>query len=386
MGITFNASESPTLGVEVELQVVDLESRLLVAGAPAILDKCGGDSSKGLFGKKSAGQVKPELLQSTVEINTGVCRDIGEVRRDLSEHLGRIQEACDSLGYGLVSAGTHPTAMWADQSITDEDRYWTLVDRCQWPAKRLLIFGLHVHIGIASREKAIAIFNSLTTFLPHFLSLSASSPFWAGDDTGLASARVKVFETLPTAGLPYRLLNWGEFQQLMNTLIKAGAIESIREIWWDIRPHPGFGTVELRICDGPSTLSEIVALAALMQAVVVWLGKQYDEGIGLPILRHWIVRENKWRAARWATDAQIIVDNEGNQEGLSDVISNLIDEVSSIGRELNCSAELEAAKSMLTKPLSYQRQRAIFKESGDLKMVVDGLLAELRTDQPTAVA
>ena len=215
-----------------------------------------------------------------------------------------------------------------------------LVDRCQWPARRLMIFGLHVHVGIESGEKAIAVFNSLTTYLPHLLALSASSPFFNSQDTGLTSCRVKVFESLPTAGLPYRLLNWGEFQRLMTTLVNARAIESIREVWWDVRPHPEFGTVEVRICDGLPTLDDIVAMTAMIQALVVWLGEQYDEGSYLPLQRYWIVRENKWRAARWALDADLIVDEDGRLERLSDGVERLLEALDPVAARLGSSAEI----------------------------------------------
>ena len=267
MRIRFNGSSGPTLGVEVELQIIDPETRNLVSGASAILERAG-----------DVNNLKPELIQSTIELNTDVCADVAAVRGELSTRLRELFTRCDGLGYQLASTGTHPFSRWADQDITDKERYHLLANRCQWPARRLMIFGLHVHVGIESGEKAIAIFNALTTYIPHLLALSASSPFFQGEETGLASCRVKIFESLPTAGLPYRLLNWAEFQRLMITLVGAGAIESVREIWWDIRPHPEFGTVEVRICDGLPTLNDIIAMTALIQALVVWLGDQYDQG------------------------------------------------------------------------------------------------------------
>ncbi|MCG8603807.1 glutamate--cysteine ligase, partial [bacterium] len=343
MKINFNGSPRPTLGVELELQIIDPETKNLISGAQQIMEIANGDS-----------HVKPELIQSTIELNTDVCDDIATVRMDLSERLNRLIEVCDKLGYELSCVGTHPFARWSEQEITPQDRYHMLIDRCQWPARRLMIFGLHVHVGVPSGEKAIAIFNALSTFLPHLLALSASSPFFDADETGLASTRVKIFETLPTAGLPYRLLNWAEFQRFMITLVNAKAIESIREVWWDIRPHPGFGTVELRICDGLPTLNEIVAVTAFIQALVVWLSEQYDEGAYLPVPRHWIVRENKWRAARWSVDADIITDEEGNLQSLSEAIHELLEQLTPVSKRLGSHEELMAVEKIMKAGPSYK--------------------------------
>ena len=203
MSIQFNKSDGPTLGVEVELQIVDLESRKLVPLAPELLAAANNP------------HIKTELLQSTIELNTSVCRDVKEVRNDLMDLKEVVQSICENLGCGLISSGTHPFSTWTEQLTTDEERYQQLVDRVQWPAQRLMIFGLHVHVGMDSGEKAVAVFDQLSNYIPQFLALSASSPFWQGNDTGLASVRTKVFETLPTAGLPEQLVNWGEFQAFM---------------------------------------------------------------------------------------------------------------------------------------------------------------------------
>ena len=371
MRIRFNGSPRPTLGVELELQILDPETRNLVAGAPRILEACGEDAN-----------VKPELIQSTVELNTNVCDDVPAVRRELEARVGALLAVCDRLGYGLACAGTHPFSKWGEQAITEKERYHTLVDRCQWPARRLMIFGLHVHVGVESGEKAIAVFNSLTTYLPHLLSLSASSPFFASADTGLASCRVKIFESLPTAGLPYRFRNWAEFQRLMITLVNARAIESVREIWWDIRPHPDFGTIEVRICDGLPTLDDVIAMTALVQALIVWLGDQYDQGMYLPVQRHWIVRENKWRAARWAVDADIIVDEEGRLERLSDSILGLVDTLTPTAQRLGSDGELARIGDMLRVGPSYRRQRRVHAEAGSFDAVMDALVREFRENAP----
>jgi carboxylate-amine ligase len=372
--ITFNGSPGPTLGVELELQLLDPETKNLVSGAPRILERSSDQD-----------HVKPELIESTIELNTDVCPDVATVRRDLNQRLKRLLALCDELGYEVASAGTHPFAEWSEQRVTANERYTMLVDRCQWPARRLMIFGLHVHVGVENGEKAIAVFNALSTYLPHLLALSASSPFFNGLDTGLTSCRVKLFESLPTAGLPYRLLNWGEFQRLMTTLVNARAIESIREVWWDVRPHPQFGTVEVRICDGLPTLDEVIAVTALVQALVVWLGDQYDEGMYLPLHRHWIVRENKWRAARWATGAEIIVDEEGRLERLDESLAALVETLAPVAKRLGSHDELRRIDEMLRIGPSYRRQRRLYEETGDFTEVMRALVREFRENVPVLV-
>ena len=367
MKITFNSSPGPTLGVELELQIIDPETKNLVSGAAEIIE-----------GARDEQHVKPELIQSTIELNTDICVNVADVRRDLSVRIAKLLTVCDDLGYEVACAGTHPFASWSQQEVTPKERYQMLMDRCQWPARRLMIFGLHIHVGVENGEKAIAVFNSLSTYLPHLLALSASSPFFDGHDTGLASARVKIFESLPTAGLPYRLLNWAEFQRLMTTLVNSKTIETIREIWWDVRPHPDFGTVEVRICDGMPTVDEVLAMTALVQSLVVWLGDNYDEGTYMPLQRYWIVRENKWRAARWSTDAEIIIDEDGRLDRLSDSIENLVERVEPVARRLGCTDELAGIKAILRQGPSYRRQRDLYRGDGDFRPVMESLVHEFR--------
>ena len=371
MKISFNGSSGPTLGVELELQIIDPATKNLVSGAPRILARSETDT-----------HIKPELIESTIELNTDVCQDVAAVRRELEERVGRLVALCDELGYEVASAGTHPFAEWSEQRVTSTERYTLLVERCQWPARRLMIFGLHVHVGVEGGDKAIAVVNALTTYLPHLLALSASSPFFNSLDTGLASCRVKVFESLPTAGLPYRLVNWAEFQHLMTTLINAKAIESIREVWWDVRPHPDFGTVEVRICDGLPTLDDVVAMTAMIQSLVVWLGDQYDEGVYLPLQRHWVVQENKWRASRWSLDAEIIVDEDGRLERLTDSIGALLERLAPVATRLGCKAELAGIGAIMRKGPGYRHQRQLYEETGQFVPIVDALVQELRGSMP----
>jgi carboxylate-amine ligase len=222
----------------------------------------------------------------------------------------------------------------------------------------------------------------LTTFLPHLLALSASSPFWHGEDTGLASVRVKIFESLPAAGLPYRMINWGEFQRFMNTLINAGAIESIREIWWDVRPHPIFGTIEVRIADALPTVRETIALAALIQSLVVRLGELYDCGEFLPLNRHWIVAENKWRAARYADRAEVIADDSGELRRLDEMVREMVANLEPVAKRLGCHDELLDNLAILDARPAFQRLRDVHEESGSMREVVRYLQRQMETDAP----
>src|SRR3954451_23873302 len=282
-----------------------------------------------------------------------------------------------------MCSGTHPFTDWATQEISPNPRYAQLVEDMQWLARRLQIFGVHVHVGVRSRDKVIPIVNALTAYIPHLLALSASSPYWIGTDTGLASARSKVFEGLPTAGLPYQLGGWDQFESYMETLITTHTIESIREVWWDIRPHPNFGTVELRIFDGLPTLAEIGMVAALGQCLVQQFDTQLDRGYTLPSPKGWVVRENKWRAARYGLEADIIVDATGRTLPARQAITELVDELSPVAERLGCQKELHHVLEVMNVGASYQRQRRVAEANdGELTAVVDLLLAEMQAGAP----
>lgn len=372
MNIVFSGSEKPTLGVEIEVQVVD-ESGALATDTAA---------TKILAELADPRAFKHELLECTVEVITDVCPTVGHVRRDLGEKVERLIKVADGQGYRIMCSGTHPFSSWADQTVSPDPRYHRLIEDCQWTARRLLIFGVHTHVGLGSGEEAIAVGNSLATFIPHFLALSSSSPFWQGRDTGLASIRSKVFESLPTAGLPYSMENWGQFQRFMRTLIGAGTIRSIREVWWDIRPHPGFGTLELRICDGIPSMDELCSIVAFSQALVVWLAERYNAGLEVPLHKAWTIRENKWRAARWGLDAEIIRDEEGNLLSLRRSIGDLVDQLEPIAERLGGVDDLRGINDMLERGTSATRQREVYGESRDLSKVVDLLVEEMQTGSP----
>ena len=377
MQIPFSSSERASLGVEWELQLVDRETRELTSGAVEILEELRPE------GAEEHPKAKHELLQSTIEIITGICTTAGEAKEDLAGTLAEVQAKAGERGLGVMCAGTHPITDWQTQEISPKERYHRLVHEMQWPARRLQIFGVHVHVGVRAPEKAFPIVNALTQYVPHFLALSASSPFWVGCDTGLASARTKVFEGMPTAGLPYQLSGWEEFETYMETLISTHAIESVREVWWDIRPHPDFGTVELRICDGLPTLDEIGAVAALSQCLVDQFDGQLDRGYTLPSPARWVLQENKWRAARYGLDADIVVDEKGTVRPVRQAITDLVEDLMPAARRLGCDTELADVERVLRVGASYQRQRAVAAaHDGDLRCVVDSLVAEMRDGLP----
>jgi len=371
--IPFQPSERSSLGIEWELELVDLDTRELTSGASEILAEMAPAPGE------EHPKAKHELLESTIEVITGVCSTVAEAREDLAGTVKEVQAAAARRNLGVMCSGTHPFTDWATQTISPNERYSQLVEQMQWLARRLQIFGVHVHVGVRAPEKSIPINNALMMYIPHFLALSASSPFWIGSDTGLASARSKVFEGLPTAGLPYALSGWDAFEDYMETLISSNTIESIREVWWDIRPHPNFGTVELRVCDGIPTLDEIGVIAALAQSLVESLDRQLDKGYTLPTPRMWLVRENKWRAARYGLDAEIVVDDRGHAvKPVREAILDLAEDLEPIARKLGCAEELMQVERILDRGASYQRQREVAADAdGDLKAVVDSLLFEM---------
>lgn len=372
MNIVFNGSERPTLGVEIEVEVVDEAGALATdTAATKILAELGDEPG-----------YKHELLECTIEVITDVCPTVGEVRRDLGTKVERLIEVADGFGYRIMCTGTHPFSAWSDQTVSPDPRYHRLIENCQWTARRLLIFGVHTHVGLGSGEEAIAVGNSLATFIPHFLALSSSSPFWQGRDTGLASTRSKVFESLPTAGLPYSMDNWGQFQRFMRTLVGAGTIRSIREVWWDIRPHPGLGTIELRICDGIPTMDETCAIVALSQSLVVWLAERYNAGLQLPVHQAWTIRDNKWRASRYGLDAEIIRDEDGNLMHLRRSIGELVERLAPVAERLGCLSDLMRINDILERGTSATRQREVYAATRNMAAVVDSLVEEMATGSP----
>lgn len=375
MGIEFNASHGATLGVEWELQLVDAETKLLRQSAADVLaalpDLSGGDDNK----------IRHELMQSTIEVVTDPSETVQDAIADLATTMKRLADAAEARGMALTCSGAHPISDWRDATMAPSQRYAELVEEMQWLAWRLQTYGVHVHVGIRDREKVIPIVNALAGFLPHFLALTASSPYWIGMDTGLASCRSVVFGILPTAGPPHLLADWAEFEEYMATLLRAGTVQSIKEVWWDVRPHPDFGTVEVRMFDGLPTFREVSMAVALCQSLVQLFDQQLDRGYALPCPASWVVRDNKWRATRHGLDAILITDDTGSTAPLRDELYELINELSPIAERLGCREELAVASEILQHGASYERQRAIVSAGGSLEDVVAALITEMREDR-----
>ncbi|GAA3981990.1 glutamate--cysteine ligase [Actinomadura viridis] len=376
MAIDFKPSRGATLGVEWELQLVDAETRHLrqdarevLAALPSLSE--GGDNPK----------VRHELMESTVEVVTDISHTVGQATADLSATLAELRTAAAGLGITLACTGTHPISDWRDAVMAPVQRYADLVEQMQWLARRIQTFGVHVHVGVTDGAKAIPIVNALSAYLPHFLALTASSPYWSGNDTGLASSRAVVFGQLPTAGPPHLLDDWAAFEDYMDTLLRAGTIRSIKEVWWDIRPHPDFGTVEIRMFDGIPTLREVGMAAALCQCLVTLFEQQLDRGYTLPRPAAWVVRDNKWRATRYGLDAIVITDDAGGTAPLRDDLYELIRELEPVADRLGCAEELKVAGEVLEYGAPYERQRAIRAEGGSVPDMVDAAVMELAQDR-----
>ncbi|MQA83332.1 MAG: glutamate--cysteine ligase [Streptosporangiales bacterium] len=376
MGIEFKPSHGATLGVEWELQLVDIRTKRLRQAAAEVMAALPGNSGGGANPK-----VKHELMQSTIEVITDPCETVQEAKADLAATNSRLANVVEPRGMALACSGAHPISDWRDAVMASSERYAELVEQMQWLAWRIQTFGVHVHVGIRAPEKIIPIINALTAYLPHFLALNASSPFWIATDTGLASCRSIVFGSLPTAGPPHQLADWAEFEEYMETLLRAGTVQSIKEVWWDVRPHPDFGTVEIRMFDGIPTLREVGMAVALCQCLVQLFDQQLDRGYRLPSPASWVVRDNKWRATRYGLDAIMITDDSGSTAPLRDQIYELIHELSPIAERLGCREELSVASEILEHGASYERQRAIVDAGGSLEDVVSALITEMREDR-----
>lgn len=368
MNFQFNSSREPTIGVEVEIQIVDLRTRHLASKIFQILEDVPSELRE---------RVKPEFIQSTLEINTPICHTIEEVSAHIGEMLRLVTGIAARKGLGLLCAGTHPLSSWKDQVVTPDKRYKWLMNEFQLLGRRIAICGFHVHIGVDGGDKATGILNILRGYLPHLLALSTSSPFWNGYDTGLHSSRIKIFEVLPTAGLPPRLKSWKEYERLVDTLIATRTIETTREIWWEARPHPTFGTIEVRVCDCPSTVEDMVIITALTHALVVWLAHLYDEERLPEIPLRQLVEENKWKAARYGLDSHFIDYETGGTVAVKDALSALVEDLSETATALGSLPYLKQVEDILKRGTSAHRQLQVYGEQETLIHVVDDLMETL---------
>ncbi len=375
MDIPFRGSSGHTLGIEIETAIVSDRTDELVCAAPAILAEVAAEHP-GLDHPR----IKRELFQCTLELITGVCRTPAEAHADLRATVAELGPALTSRELSLVGTGVHPFSHFRDLTMTEDPRYARIVDQVQWPVRRLMIHGVHFHVGVASGDVAVALTNALTGLLPHFLALSASSPFWLGEDAGLASVRTPLWEAMPSASLPPTLLDYADFLRLATALQRAGTIETVKELWWDIRPSPVWGTVELRMCDAMSTLGELCSLAALAQAAVAHLAERVAAGEVLHREPDWVLRENKWRAARHGIEAQL-VHGDGSVTRLEDEVRHWVELVRPQSRALGGEAYLQGVLDIVDHRPSYARQRALVARGGSLRDVVGLLRREFAADR-----
>jgi len=359
---------SLNIGVEEEYQTIDPVTRDLRSHIDAeIIDK-----GKLLLKER----VKAEMHQSIVEVGTGICTTVKEAKRELAHLRSEISGLAKANGLRIGASGTHPFADWREQAIYPDERYRVIVEDLGQVARANLIFGLHVHIGVEDREESIHIMNTARYFLPHILALSTNSPFWLGLDTGLKSYRCKVFDKFPRTNIPDVFTSWGEYESFVELLVQTNCIDNAKKIWWDIRPHPFFPTLEFRICDMPLRLDETAAIVALIQATVAKLHKLYQANQTYRIYGRALIMENKWRASRYGLDGNLIDFGKKEEVPLRSLMDEYLAFVDDVVDNLDSREEIEYIRKMLVMGSGADRQLKVFRETGDLQKVVDYIIAE----------
>jgi glutamate---cysteine ligase / carboxylate-amine ligase len=354
-----------TLGVEEELMIVDADSMDLVSAIEEMIQAVPSETE---------GDVKPELMQSVLEISTNVCRSAGEAAGQLEDLRRRVRETAEAQGLTIASAGTHPFARWEDQRIVDRPRYREVVDALRFVARQEILFGLHVHVGIDDPEKAIHVANGMRVHLPILLALSANSPFWRGVPTGVMSTRTPIFKTFPRVGVPPRYESWSDFVSRVEFMVEAKAVDDYTFFWWDVRPHPNLGTVEVRVCDAQTRLEHTIAIAALVQAMAKELAEHYESGYELGSYPQEMLEENKWLAARYGIEGELVDLPQRSRYTATDLARRLVDRLAPHAEELGCLREFEAVEDMLDRGTGAQRQLAVWRADRDLRKLVRKLV------------
>ena len=358
-----------TIGIEEEYQTVDPVTRDLRSHIHAEI------IAKGRMILEE--RVKPEMHQSVVEVGTGICKNIKEANLEVKGLRRDMVRLAHENGLRLASAATHPFADWRAQEIYPDERYHTIVEDMQLVARANLIFGLHVHIGIEDRETAIQIMNAARYFIPHILALSTNSPFWMGMNTGLKSYRCKVFDKFPRTNIPDYFPSWGEYERFINLLVKTNCMDNAKKIWWDIRPHPFFNTLEFRVCDIPMRVDETIALAALIQATVVKLYKLYAQNQGFRLYRRALIMENKWRASRYGIEGRLVDFGKEQEVPERELLEEYLAFVDDVLDELDSRQEVGYVREIMRMGTGADRQLRVYAESGgDLMKVMDYIIEE----------
>ncbi len=367
--IPFTSNPSPTMGIELELTLVDEKSMAMSSSIQRVRDHLPDDMRE---------KVKPELMQCCLEINTDVCDTISDARRDLTERLQKVQKVTDQLDLRLFWGSTHPFSRWKDQKVTPTERYLDLVNLLQEMARRMITCGLHVHVGVDSGDKAVMVCDRIMQHLPTMLALSCSSPFWEGRNTGLHSHRSKIMEGLPTAGLPTLMRNYSEYVWLVNHMVDTGFINTIREIWWDVRPHHNFGTVEVRVCDMPGNLEDALSIAAMIQCLVKYLSDDIDHGAYQHDCHPMMVSQNKWRACRFGNRAQLVNSYTYEVQSVCQIVEDMITRLLPVSKDLGCEEYLRRNQQIADQPSWAEQQRQILDETGDPTEIVRQLSKQSR--------
>jgi carboxylate-amine ligase len=367
-----------TVGIEEEFQIVDPQTRDLRSSVTQIL----AEGSQVL-----KEQLKQEMFQAMVEVGTEICDDVEQARTEVIHLRRTVAELAESAGGRLVASGTHPFGNWQNMDITDDERYASLTEQLQEIARSIAVYGLHVHVGVEDRDHSIELMNEARYFLPHILALSVNSPFWQGRNTGIKSYRSVIWGRMPRSGIPDSFRSWDDYRAFVDMLIATHSIDEPKKIWWDIRPHPKFNTLEFRVCDMPTRVEETVAMAALFQAVVAKLSKLRSGNLGFRIYQRSLIAENRWRAMRFGIDGQLIDFGKQCEVPMRKLGEELLEFVDDVVDDLGSRAAMETVQHILRHGTGADRQLAVYEQTNDLRAVVDFLADEtMRGVRPAAAA
>ena len=360
-----------TIGVEEEVQIIDPETLELRSHVVQLMSAA---AMRGL-----GDQIKGEMHQSIVETGTKICENVSELRLEMHRTRNELVSSAESTGLHVAAAGTHPFSSWIDQVISPGERYQHIVEEMGQLARSLLIFGMHIHVAMPDKQSTIDMMNMVRYFLPHLLALSTSSPFWMGRNTGLKSFRTTVFRRFPRTGIPETFGSWSAYENFVNLLVKLNCIDNGKKIWWDVRPHPTFGTLEFRMCDVATKVEEALAIAALTQAIVVKIHRLYTGNMGWRLYRRALIEENKWRAARYGIEGKLIDFGKEQEVHMRQLIPELLEFVDDVLDDLGSRSAVEYVTTIMTEGTSAERQLRVYHETGDMKEVVRHLVAETRS-------